>query len=109
MRWCFLGSHEIADDERMVLAHGGSQICVPCSQTERGQRLTESFAATTHRLFGMKGGQTAMTSTRYYVEYQPTNGRPKNFTSFESAVARALFIISLSPYAEVLRLWEASE
>lgn len=44
MRWCFLGSHEIPDGERMVMpARGGAHICVPCSNTERGQRLMQDF------------------------------------------------------------------
>lgn len=37
MRWCFLGSHEIPDGERMVMARGGSHICVPCSETPTGK------------------------------------------------------------------------
>ena len=55
-------------------------------------------------------GSTAPTNavTRYYVEYQPQNGRPNNYTSFGSAMARALFIISLSPRATILREWESS-
>lgn len=40
VRWCFVASHEITDDtERMVMTPGGSHICVPCSQTERGKRV----------------------------------------------------------------------
>ncbi len=39
-RWCFLGSHEIPDGERMVMPpQGSSHICLPCSQTERGKFL----------------------------------------------------------------------
>lgn len=37
MRWCFLGSHEISDGERMVMARGGSHICLPCSKTPTGK------------------------------------------------------------------------
>ncbi len=44
VRWCFLGSHEILDDaERMVLARGGAQMCVPCAQTSRGQIARHDF------------------------------------------------------------------
>lgn len=44
MRWCWLGSHEIPDGERMVIPpHDSSHICLPCSQTERGQRLMQDF------------------------------------------------------------------
>lgn len=37
MRWCFLGSHEIPDGERMVMARGGSHICIQCLETPRGK------------------------------------------------------------------------
>lgn len=43
---------------------------------------------------------------RFYVEYQPRNGRPKNYTDFSSALARDLFIISLAETADILRQWE---
>jgi hypothetical protein len=43
--------------------------------------------------------------TRYYVSYRvhglPTPGQE----SFDSAIGRALFIISLSAYADILKQW----
>ena len=47
--------------------------------------------------------------TRYFVSYKPTNGRPENFTSFDSALARSLFVISLGGHAEIVKLWEAPQ
>jgi hypothetical protein len=40
MRHCFLCGGDYADETRMVMAEGGSEICQPCAATERGQRLT---------------------------------------------------------------------
>ena len=44
MRWCFLGSHEVPDGERMLMPpRGSSHICVPCSQTPRGKFVMQDF------------------------------------------------------------------
>lgn len=47
--------------------------------------------------------------TRYCLAYQPRNGTPANYTSFGSALARALFIIEMGDQADLLRTWEAQK
>lgn len=47
--------------------------------------------------------------TRYWVRYQPKNGRPENVADFGSASERALFLISYALYLDVRKLWEASD
>lgn len=46
VRWCFLGSHEIPEGDRTVMAQGGAHICLPCSETPRGQCLITPFETT---------------------------------------------------------------
>ena len=47
-KWCFLGSHELPDDARMIMPErGGAHICEACAKTERGQRLVKGFSTTT--------------------------------------------------------------
>ena len=44
MRWCFLCHSEFSDETRMVIARGGTNICVPCSQTPRGRNEVDPGA-----------------------------------------------------------------
>lgn len=72
MRWCFLGSHEIPDGERMVLAKGGAHICLPCAQTERGKRQLLDFDVTA----GYRQNETAQPRfTRALAYWLRTGGK----------------------------------
>jgi hypothetical protein len=42
------------------------------------------------------------------VSYRPANGQPENFTGFNSALGRALFMIS-HPNAVILKQWEENK
>ncbi len=55
MRHCFLCSGDFSDDTRMVIVRGGSNICVPCSETERGKRESAD-AAYENRYGGYRPG-----------------------------------------------------
>lgn len=43
MKWCFLCHTEFPEDTPVVMTRGGSHLCVPCSQTERGAREVQGF------------------------------------------------------------------
>ncbi len=46
MNHCFLCGQDFPiGGMRMVLARGGSHLCEPCAQTERGKRLVQALFA----------------------------------------------------------------
>jgi hypothetical protein len=78
MRWCFLGSHEIPDDARMVMAHGGSHICETCADTPRGKQLLETALERERRLFGGQPNQHASRADTKWARIRQAQRR-RNF------------------------------
>lgn len=46
MRWCSFCATEFPEGTPMKIARGGTNICLPCSQTERGARECRDFNTT---------------------------------------------------------------
>lgn len=46
MRHCYLCHQEFPEGTRMVLDQGGTNICVPCSETPRGKFVCKPFSCT---------------------------------------------------------------
>ncbi len=50
MRWCFLCSTEFPEGTPMKMARGGTNICLSCAETERGQsQLVDSLGTEGYR------------------------------------------------------------
>lgn len=53
----------------MKMAKGGSNICVPCSETPRGKQQCESATAYDKRIFG-DGQRRELTDARSDVQFE---------------------------------------
>lgn len=78
MKHCYMCGHDFEDQVRMVMARGGSHLCVDCANTERGKREVDALLA------------------------DRTSGRPRHTIIPRWAFARAKWLHQPKPQIELI-------